>query len=131
MIFINIFLFYFFNLIYRDGVYTPQNEKIFQLESGYYLLFYHRPEWWRMTALYLKFLVPIAVMIYLIRKNPFYQSYPAMLPGMVIAFILTIIGLIRYSKVSNMLIHQVHMDPTGTELTFIYKNQVFRRFRND
>ena len=84
-----------------------------------------------MTALYLKFLVPIAVMIYLIRKNPFYQSYPAMLPGMVIALILTIIGLIRYSKVSNMLIHQVHMDPTGTELTFIYKNQVFRRFRND
>ena len=23
------------------------------------------------------------------------------------------------------------MDPTGTELTFIYKNQFFRRFRND
>lgn len=23
------------------------------------------------------------------------------------------------------------MDPTGTELTFIYKNQLFRRFRND
>lgn len=23
------------------------------------------------------------------------------------------------------------MDPTGTELTFIYKNQMFRRFRND
>ena len=23
------------------------------------------------------------------------------------------------------------MDPTGTELTFIYKNALFRRFRND
>jgi hypothetical protein len=23
------------------------------------------------------------------------------------------------------------MDPTGTELTFIYKNAFFRRFRND
>lgn len=30
-----------------------------------------------------------------------------------------------------MLVHQVLMDPTGTELTFIYQNQFFRRLRND
>ena len=29
------------------------------------------------------------------------------------------------------MIHQVQMDPTGTELTFIYQNQFFRRLRND
>ena len=58
----------------------------------------------------------------LIKKNPFYQSYPAMLPGMFIAFIILGISMIKYSKVTNMLVHQVHMDPTGTELTFIYKN---------
>lgn len=73
----------------------------------------------------------MAVLVYLIRKNPFYQSYPAMLPGMFIAFCLTAIALVKYSKVTNMLVHQVHMDPTGTELTFIYKNQFFRRMRND
>ena len=114
-----------------DGVYTPKNEKIFQMENGYYLLYYHNPEWWRMIALYMRFLVPLGVLIYLIRKNPFYQTYPAALPMMFIAAIWVFISMIKYSKVTNMLVHQVHMDPTGTELTFIYKNQFFRRFRND
>lgn len=84
-----------------------------------------------MFQLYLKYLIPMGILFYLIRKNPFYQSYPAMLPGMFIAFIILGISMIKYSKVTNMLVHQVHMDPTGTELTFIYKNQMFRRFRND
>lgn len=56
----------------RSGIYTPRFEKIFQLENGYYLLYYHRPEWWRMTYLYMKYIIPICVLIYLIRKNPFY-----------------------------------------------------------
>ena len=50
---------------------------------------------------------------------------------MSIAVVLLGISMIKYSKVTNMLVHQVHMDPTGTELTFIYKNAFFRRFRND
>lgn len=75
------------------------------MENGYYLLYYHRPEWWRMVALYLKFAVPIALFIYLIKKNPFYQSYPAMLPGMVIAVVLLVISAVKYSKVTNMLVH--------------------------
>jgi hypothetical protein len=54
-----------------------------------------------------------------------------MLPAMTISFFLLVFSMIKYSKVTNMLVHQVHMDPTGTELTFIYKNQMFRRFRND
>jgi len=115
----------------REGVYTPRHEKIFQLESGYYLLYYHRQEWWRMGFLYLKYLVPMATLVYLIKKNPFYKTYPIMLPAMTIGFVMMLISMIKYSKVTNMLVHQVHMDPTGTELTFIYKNQFFRRFRND
>jgi hypothetical protein len=69
--------------------------------------------------------------MYYIKKNPFYLSYPAMLPAMVIGLIMLAISCIKYSKVTNMMIHQVHMDPTGTELLFIYQNQFFRRFRND
>mgnify|MGYP006879160668 CR=1 FL=1 len=84
-----------------------------------------------MTWLYMKYLVPMAVLVMLIRKNPFYQSYPAMLPAMFVGTIMLFISLIKYSKVTNHLIHQVHMDPTGSELTFIYKNQWARRLRND
>ena len=89
----------------RDGVYTPMNEKIFQMENGYYLLYYHNPEWWRMIALYMRFLVPLGVLIYLIRKNPFYQTYPAALPMMFIAAIWVFISMIKDSKFTNMLVH--------------------------
>lgn len=114
-----------------DQIYTAQYERLFQLESGYYLLYYHRPERWRMLKLYLKFLIPIVGLFYLIKKNPFYMSYPAMLPFMVICFVGTIISMIKYSRVTNMMVHQVQMDPTGSELMFIYQNQFFRRMRND
>ena len=58
-----------------------------------------------MGYLYLKYLVPMAVLVYLIKKNPFYKSYPIMLPGMTIAFILMAISMMKYSKVTNMLVH--------------------------
>ena len=75
------------------------------MENGYYLLYYHRPEWWRMFVLYLKYLIPLGTLIYLIRKNPFYQSYPAMLPAMFIGVIGLIFSMVKYSKVTNMLVH--------------------------
>jgi hypothetical protein len=61
-----------FNYNNSEGVYTAKYEKVFQLETGYYLLYYHKPEWWRIPSLFLKFAIPIAVLIYYIRKNPFY-----------------------------------------------------------
>lgn len=85
-------------------------------------MYYHTPERWRMLQLYLKFLVPIVVLVYLIRKNPFYQSYPIMLPVMIASVAGLVVGLVKYSKVTNMMVHQVLMDPTGSELTFIYQN---------
>jgi len=54
-----------------------------------------------------------------------------MLPAMTITLIALFLSMIKYSKVTNHMVHQVHMDPTGTELTFIYQNQLFRRMRND
>lgn len=104
----------------RHNIYTPHNERIFQLENGYYLLYYHRPEPWRMFYIYLKYIIPIVTLMYFIKKNPWYLTYPAMLPAMVVFLVGTIISLIKYSKVTNMMIHQVQMDPTGTELMFIY-----------
>lgn len=29
------------------------------------------------------------------------------------------------------MVHQILLDPTGTEVTFVYKNQVFRKMRAD
>jgi hypothetical protein len=58
-----------------------------------------------MFQLYLKFLVPIFGLMYFIKKNPFYQTYPAMLPAMVVALILLGINMIKYSKVTNMMVH--------------------------
>ena len=58
-----------------------------------------------MIRLYLKFLIPMAVLAYLIKKNPFYKSYPAMLPGMTIAYFLLGISMVKYSKVTNMMVH--------------------------
>lgn len=39
-----------------------------------------------MLVLYLRFLIPLALLYYGIKKNPFYKSYPIMLPFMVILF---------------------------------------------
>ena len=54
-----------------------------------------------------------------------------MLPAMMLACFAFIASMVKYSKVTNMMVHQILMDPTGTELTFVYKNQFFRRMRND
>lgn len=114
-----------------EQVYAPHKERLFKLENGYYLLFYHRQKWYTMFLLYLRFLVPIVILCYLIRENPFYTSYPVMLP-----FFVTILGVffyrtVKYSRKTNHMVHQILMDPTGTELTFVYKNQMYRKLRAD
>lgn len=64
----------------------------------------------------------MVVLAYLIRKNPFYRTYPIMLPIMFIAFFTTLYRFVKYSRRTNNMIHQVLIDATGSELTFIYKN---------
>jgi hypothetical protein len=39
--------------------------------------------------------------------------------------------MVKYSRRTNHMVHQILMDPTGTELTFVFKNQLARRFRQD
>lgn len=112
-------------------MFTPSKEKLFQLENGYYLLFYHRQKVYTMFILYLRFLVPLALLYYGIKKNPFYKSYPVMLPFMVILFAIVFYRTIKYSRRTNHMVHQILLDPTGTELTFVYKNQFLRKMRQD
>ena len=75
-----------------------------------------------MSLLYARFLVPLLGVGYLIKKNPFYRTYPIMLPIMIIVWFATLIRTVRYSKKTNHMVHQVLLDATGSELTFIYKN---------
>lgn len=39
--------------------------------------------------------------------------------------------MIKYSRKTNHMVHQILLDPTGTEMTFVYKNQFFRKMRSD
>ncbi len=67
------------------GTFQPLQEPVIQLENGYYLLYYHRQKTYTMLLLYLRYIIPIFRLIYLIKKNPFYKTYPIMLPVMFIA----------------------------------------------
>lgn len=75
-----------------------------------------------MFFLYLRYLIPLTALMYLIRKNPFYKTYPIMLPVMIVAFIATLMRTVKYSRKTNHMVHQVLLDATGTEVTFVYKN---------
>lgn len=80
-------------------------EKLFKMRSGYYLLYYHRQKPYTMFLLYLRFLIPLAGLFYLIRKNPFYKTYPIMLPIMIIALIATMMRTVKYSRSTNHMVH--------------------------
>jgi hypothetical protein len=85
-----------------------------------------------MTLLFLRFLIPLGGLAYLIKvKNPFYKNYPAALPGMIVLFLIILYRMNKYASFTNRMVHQILADPTGTELTVIYKNRAIRRFRND
>lgn len=58
-----------------------------------------------MGLLYLRFLVPLAGLTYLIRKNPFYRTYPIMLPIMIVGWFATLILTVRYSRKTNHMVH--------------------------
>ena len=76
-------------------------------------------------------LIIVAVCLYLIKVNPFYRTYPIMLPISTIAMVLTFISIIRYSRKTNSMVQQILMDQTGSELTFVYQNQMQRKLRTD
>lgn len=52
---------------------------------------------------------------------------------MIYYFIMLVVfyKMVKYSRRTNQMIHQILIDPTGTELTFVYKNKIFRKMRND
>lgn len=84
-----------------------------------------------MTVLYSRYLIPLAGLAYYIRKNPFYRTYPIMLPVMIMAWVFVMIQTMKYSRMTNQMVHQILLDATGSELTFVYKNQWARALRSD
>lgn len=69
---------------------------------------------------YLKYFLGLAILAYGIRKNPFYRSYPIMLPVMGIAFFGVFVAMYRRSRKLNNVVTQVLLDPSGQELTFVF-----------
>lgn len=75
----------------------------------------------------MRFIVPLAVLAVLIKKNPFYRTYPIMLPIMISLWFIILYRAVVYSRRTNRMVHQILLDQTGSELTFVYKNQTTRR----
>lgn len=75
----------------------------------------------------MRFLVPLAILTLLIKKNPFYRNYPIMLPIMICLWFIVLYRAVVYSRRTNRMVHQILLDQTGSELTFVYKNQTTRR----
>ena len=88
----------------EKNYYTAYLEKLFLLENGYYLLYLNKPGRFRTLRLYLKYLIPIGTLVYLIKKNPFYRTYPVMLPVMMLLCFYISIKAISYSRSTNVLI---------------------------
>lgn len=87
------------------GAFTPKLQKLMRLQNGYYLLYYHRQHNYTMALLYARFLVPLAFWAYMIKKNPFYTTYPIMFPLSFIGFFATMFFSIRYSRRTNHMVH--------------------------
>ena len=114
-----------------NGMYTAHKERLFKLQNGYFLIYYHRQAWYTIALLFARFTVPLIALAYLIKKNPFYRTYPIMLPIMIATFAFVFARMVKYSKRTNNMVHQILVDQTGTELTFVFKNQTTRRLRSD
>lgn len=54
-----------------------------------------------------------------------------MFPVSWIALSATLFFTVRYSRRTNHMVHQILLDATGSEVTFVYKNQALRKFRSD
>lgn len=87
-----------------NGIYTAHREKLFKLKNGFFILYLHRQAWYTLPLLYLRFLVPLAVLAVLIKKNPFYRSYPIMLPVMISMWFIVLYRAVRYSRRTNRMV---------------------------
>ena len=62
-------------------------------------------QWYTIPLLFLRFLVPLALLTYGIKKNPFYRSYPIMLPIMIASWFIVLYRAVVYSKRTNRMVH--------------------------
>jgi hypothetical protein len=68
------------------------------------------------------YILGLALLGYGIRKNPFYRSYPIMLPIMAMSFFIVFIAMLRKARKMNNLVSDILLDPSGQELTFVFRN---------
>jgi hypothetical protein len=60
--------------------------------------------------LFARFLVPLVILAFLVKKNPFYRNYPIMLPVMITAWLLILYRAVKYSKRTNRMVQQILLD---------------------
>ena len=62
-------------------------------------------QWYTVPLLFARFLIPLAVLTVLIKKNPFYRSYPIMLPIMIAMWWFAVYRMVVYSRRTNRMVH--------------------------
>lgn len=67
-------------------------------------------QWYTIPLLYLRFIVPLAILAVLIKKNPFYRTYPIMLPIMIFCWFFTLYRMVVYSRRTNRMVQQILLD---------------------
>ena len=67
-------------------------------------------QWYTMPLLFLPYLIPLAILTVLIKKNPFYRTYPIMLPIMISMWFFTLYRMVKYSQRTNRMVHQILLD---------------------
>ena len=58
-----------------------------------------------MPMLYARFVIPLIILGYLIKKNPFYRTYPIALPIMCVLWFVTFYRMVVYSRRTNRMVH--------------------------
>lgn len=86
------------------GLYSAHREKLFRLQNGYYIIYYNKPKWWYVPRMFLSRAIAAMICLYMIKVNPFYRTYPIMLPLSFIALVAVFMSTLYFSKKTNTMI---------------------------
>lgn len=98
-------------------------------EQGDTLLYYNTISTAKIVFLSLRYVIPMGGLHYLIKFNPFYMTYPVMLPIMVLSYVYYIFALLNFLRSLQKIVDEIWLDKTGSEIRVVYRNRSYRKFR--
>ena len=71
----------------------------------------------------------MSALVYYIKTNPFYISYPVMLPIMSFTLVGYLIYYFNYIKKLQNVVSEIWLDKSGYECRIVYNNMRYRKMR--